>query len=68
MEAEKADLRDRLEKENAELKAQLERERKKLKDNIDGNLHDANRKSNQMAEKLNKLVPIKKLLPNMESL
>ena len=56
LEKEKAEMKGKLERENAELKAALEKERKGLKDNIDGNLHEANRKSNEMAAKLNKLV------------
>jgi len=52
MEQEKADIKDRLEKENQDLRDQLAGEKKFLQGNIDGNHNNANKRINELAEKL----------------
>lgn len=52
MEKEKNEMKERLEKENQELKDKLANEKQFLQGNIDGNHNHANKRINELAEKL----------------
>lgn len=52
MEKEKKEMQERLEKENQELRDKLAEEKKGLKGSIDGNHNHANKRINELAEKL----------------
>merc|ERR1719430_574659 len=52
LEKEKKEMQDRLEKENQELKDKLANEKQFLQGNIDGNHNHANKRINELAEKL----------------
>merc|ERR1719435_165512 len=52
MEQEKNEMKDRLEKENQDLKDKLANEKQFLQGNIDGNHNHANKRINELAEKL----------------
>ncbi len=67
LERESGELRDRLERENEELRAALDSQRRGLKDNIDQNMYDGNRRTNELAEKIGKLVGKNSFMFNVKS-